>query len=275
MKKMLVLLMLAVLLTACSNTPASTGEEQKKAEEETKETTYKQNENQDKKGEAEEAKEETKDETKEADHKEKGEQEMTFTQLEAPKPGEELAVLHTNMGDITFRLFPEVAPKAVENFKQHIKDGYYNGIIFHRVIEDFMIQGGDPTGTGRGGESIWGAPFEDEFSVYHRNIRGALSMANAGPNTNGSQFFIVHEPLVDQSILNQMKRAGEEDYPAAVVDAYKEYGGAFWLDFKHTVFGQVWQGYEVVDAIAKVGTDDADKPLKDVVIESAEIIIAK
>lgn len=253
--------MALLLLTACGDKAATTGGDEEKAEvKENQEAAQ---------TEAGVSREEQKQEKKE------GEIEMKFTQLDAPKAGEELAVFHTNMGDITFRLFPEAAPKAVENFKKHIKDGYYNGIIFHRVIEDFMIQGGDPTGTGRGGESIWGEAFEDEFSIYHRNIKGALSMANAGPNTNGSQFFIVHEPLVDESIIAQMEKAGEENYPKEVIEAYKTHGGAFWLDFKHTVFGQVCEGYEVVDAIAKVETDGADKPLKDVIIESAEIILAK
>src|SRR5699024_7200751 len=101
------------------------------------------------------------------------------------------AIMHPNKGSITLNLFPELAPKAVENFIGLEKDNYYNGIIFHRVISDFMIQGGDPTGTGMGGESIWGEQFEDEFTSSLFNIRGALSMANSGPNTNGSQFFIV------------------------------------------------------------------------------------
>lgn len=252
-RKIIALLMALLLLTACNANTSSEGEGEN------------QDENGDKQNEANAKQNEA----------QKGETEMKFTQLDAPKAGEELAVFHTNMGDITFRLFPEAAPKAVENFKKHIEDGYYNGVIFHRVIEDFMIQGGDPTGTGRGGESIWGESFEDEFSPYFRNIKGALSMANAGPGTNGSQFFIVHEPLVDESIISQMENADESDYPKEVVEAYKKHGGAFWLDFKHTVFGQVWEGYEVVDAIAKVETDEADKPLKDVVIESAEIVVAK
>src|SRR5574344_610902 len=109
-----------------------------------------------------------------------------FSETDGP-----VAVMHTGMGDITLRLYPEVAPKTVENFVTHAKNGYYNGLTFHRVIREFMVQGGDPTGTGAGGESIWGAPFEDECSQELHNFRGALSMANAGPNTNGSQFFIV------------------------------------------------------------------------------------
>ena len=111
-------------------------------------------------------------------------------QLEKPADGEEIAVLHTSMGDIRIRLFPDAAPKAVENFKGLINDGYYNGIVFHRVIDNFMIQGGDPTATGSGGESIWGEPFEDEFNTNLINLRGALSMANSGVDTNGSQFLL-------------------------------------------------------------------------------------
>ncbi len=111
-------------------------------------------------------------------------------QLEFPEEGEEIAVMHTDKGDIYFRLFPEAAPKAVENFVTHAKEGYYTDTFFHRVAEEFVIQGGDPEGTGRGGESIWGKDFEDEFDQKLLNLYGALSMANAGPGTNGSQFFI-------------------------------------------------------------------------------------
>lgn len=111
-------------------------------------------------------------------------------QLDMPADGEEIAVLHTTMGDITMRFFPEAAPKAVENFKTHIQNGYYNGLTFHRVIASFMIQGGDPNGNGTGGESIWGEPFADEFDAKLFNLRGSVAMANSGVNTNGSQFFI-------------------------------------------------------------------------------------
>lgn len=111
-------------------------------------------------------------------------------QLNPPEAGEEIAVLTTNYGTIKIRLFPDAAPKAVENFKTHIEEGYYDGLTFHRVIDGFMIQGGDPLGNGTGGESIWGEPFEDEFNKDLLNIRGSLAMANSGPDTNGSQFFI-------------------------------------------------------------------------------------
>ncbi len=189
-----------------------------------------------------------------------------MNQLESPKHGEPIAVLHTSMGDISVRLFPEQAPKAVENFLTHAKDGYYDGLTFHRVIDDFMIQGGDPTGTGCGGESIWGAPFEDEFDIELRNYRGALSMANAGPGTNGSQFFIVQAKSVDPRLLRQMEGLADQGYPAGVTEAYRQTGGTPHLDFRHTVFGQVFAGMDVVDAIAGVEVDGSDRPKTPVTI---------
>lgn len=190
-----------------------------------------------------------------------------------PELNEEIALMKTNFGEIKIRLFPDVAPKAVENFITHAKSGYYNGITFHRVINDFMIQGGDPEGTGRGGKSIWGKPFKDEFSTMYRNLRGALSMANSGPNTNGSQFFIVQKTSVEKNILGQMEDLGEKrGYPQDVVDAYREMGGTFWLDGKHTVFGQVFEGMEIVDQIAETPVGSGDKPVKPVVIESLTIV---
>jgi cyclophilin family peptidyl-prolyl cis-trans isomerase len=144
------------------------------------------------------------------------------------------AILHTNHGDITVELFADAAPKTVENFTKLAADKFYDGVIFHRVIKDFMIQGGDPTGTGRGGP---GYTFDDEQNDK-KIVRGALAMANAGPNTNGSQFFIV------------------------TTDA------APWLDGKHTVFGQVVDGMDVVDKIEGGDTDHNDRPKDDAVIES-------
>ncbi len=158
-------------------------------------------------------------------------------QLDKPIPGETVAVIATSMGTMKIKLFPDEAPKTVENFVTHAKNGYYDGLIFHRVIKDFMIQGGDPTGTGRGGQSIWGRAFEDEFSDSLRNLKGSLSMANAGRNTNGSQFFIVQ---------------ADEGTP--------------WLDNRHTVFGQVYEGMDIVDTIASVKVNNSDKPVDDVVV---------
>lgn len=178
-------------------------------------------------------------------------------------------VLNTNKGSVKLALYPELAPKTVENFIGLAKENYYDGIIFHRVISDFMIQGGDPTGTGMGGQSIWGEQFEDEFTPYLFNIRGALSMANAGPNTNGSQFFIVTASQVPANMMDQMEGAG---YPAEIIEAYRENGGTPWLDQRHTVFGHVVEGMDVVDEIDKTPTNPADKPLEDVVIESIEVL---
>lgn len=154
----------------------------------------------------------------------------------------EVAIMKTTMGTVELELFPDQAPKTVENFVGLAKKGYYNGVIFHRVIANFMIQGGDPTGTGRGGESIWGKAFGDEFSASLKHDKpGILSMANAGPNTNGSQFFITLVPTP-------------------------------WLNGKHTIFGQVIKGMDVVEAIGKVKTSKPfDKPLKDVKIQSVTI----
>ncbi len=148
------------------------------------------------------------------------------------------ATIHTNHGAIAIELFDDDAPKTVENFLKLSRDSFYDGVIFHRIIPDFMIQGGDPTGTGSGGP---GYQFEDEFND-HKVVRGALAMANAGPNTNGSQFFIVTTEA------------------------------ASWLDGKHTVFGRVTGGMDVVDTISDVPTGPGDRPLADVVIERVEVV---
>jgi peptidyl-prolyl cis-trans isomerase B (cyclophilin B) len=147
------------------------------------------------------------------------------------------ATIHTNHGAIAIELFDDDAPKTVENFLKLARDGFYDGVIFHRIIPDFMIQGGDPTGTGSGGP---GYQFEDEFND-NKIVRGALAMANAGPNTNGSQFFVV------------------------TTDA------APWLDGKHTVFGRVTGGMDAVDSISATETDARDRPREDVVIERVEV----
>ncbi len=199
-------------------------------------------------------------------------------QVEEPEAGEEIAVVTTNMGEFTIRFFPEVAPKAVYNFKKLSQQGYYDGIIFHRVMNGFMIQGGDETGTGQGGQSVWGEKFEDEFSPELLNITGAVSMANAGADTNSSQFFINNNPIPAYwEIL-----AGTVDtvlVDAGVKALYEEYGGNAHLDgglstvgTGHTVFGQVIDGMDTVDAISAVSVNSSSKPLEDVVIEKVEII---
>lgn len=196
---------------------------------------------------------------------------MSAVQLKIPGSGDTVAVMHTSMGDIKILLFPERAPKTVENFVTHSKNGYYGGLKFHRVINDFMIQGGDPRGNGTGGESIWGGSFADEFDEQLHNLRGALSMANSGPNTNGSQFFIVQAKDVPANMLEQMKELTDRGFPQDIVNAYGEIGGTPWLDFRHTVFGQVFEGMDTVDAIACVKTVN-DVPCEDVIINSIEII---
>ncbi|ANZ94855.1 MULTISPECIES: peptidylprolyl isomerase [Brochothrix] len=195
---------------------------------------------------------------------------MSFPQLTTEvQENERLVAFETSKGTIKIKLFPEEAPKTVENFLTHVENGYYDGLIFHRVIKDFMLQGGDPTGTGMGGESIWGSSFEDEFSRNLFNFRGALSMANAGPNTNGSQFFIVQASEVPKNMTRQMKDA---DFPEEVVNAYKENGGTPWLDYRHTVFGQVVEGMDLVDLISDVPKGAQDRPVEDVVINTIKIV---
>ena len=197
------------------------------------------------------------------------EKELHFPQVEIETVEGPLATIKTNHGDLRIKLFPEHAPKTVANFVALSKGGYYDGVIFHRIIKDFMIQGGDPTGTGMGGESIYGESFEDEFSEELYNVRGALSMANAGPNTNGSQFFIVQ----NQHLPYSKKEIARGGWPEPIAEIYAEQGGTPHLDRRHTVFGQLADeaSYEVLDAIAGVETGAMDKPVEDVVIETIEI----
>ena len=197
------------------------------------------------------------------------EKELHFPQIDIEAVEGPLATIKTNHGDMRIKLFPDHAPKTVANFIALSKDGYYDGVIFHRIIKDFMIQGGDPTGTGMGGESIYGESFEDEFSEELYNVRGALSMANAGPNTNGSQFFIVQ----NQHLPYSKKEIARGGWPEPIAEIYAEQGGTPHLDRRHTVFGQLADeaSYEVLDAIAGVETGAMDKPVEDVVIETIEI----
>lgn len=190
--------------------------------------------------------------------------ELSDRQIDGPKEGDTIACFKIkDYGEFSVVLFPEVAPKAVENFITHAKESYYDGVSFHRVIEDFMIQGGDPEGTGAGGESIWGSAFEDEFDENFLPIRGALCMANAGADTNGSQFFIVTLGDCYEDYLKDMNQAQK--------DRFMEYGGTPWLYEAHTVFGQVYEGMDVVDEISKTDTDSNDRPVEDVIIESIKI----
>lgn len=244
-------------------------------------------------------------------------------QLEQPQEGDDIAIIHTTMGDITLRFFPENAPKTVENFLTLAKEGKYNDTIFHRVINDFMIQGGDyEKGDGTGGKSIYGGSFEDEFCDTLYNIRGSVAMANSGVNTNGSQFFI-NQAGADtfsaekydydtsymqlSNIYNQYVEAYGANftsyYPTVlefingyygginplsyaisneVMDLYKANGGNIHLDGPlrakggHTVFAQVIEGMDVVDAIAAVEVDSqSNKPVTDVKITSVEVTTYK
>lgn len=198
---------------------------------------------------------------------------MSFNQFDEPQTGDYVATINTTLGNIKFRLFSNKAPKAVENFVTHAQDGYYNDTIFHRIIENFMIQGGDPTGTGYYGESIFGKDFEDELTSDLSLFTGALAMANHGANTNASQFFIVQAGEVDEGLLSQMKNIG---VPNDIIESYKEHGGTPHLDYRftanrHTVFGQVIDGMDVVNQMAKVETNEADKPLEDIKIIDIKI----
>ena len=197
------------------------------------------------------------------------EKELHLPQVDIEAVDGPIATIKTNYGDMRIKLFPEQAPKTVANFIALSKDGYYDGVIFHRIIKDFMIQGGDPTGTGMGGESIYGQAFEDEFSEELYNIRGALSMANAGPNTNGSQFFIVQ----NQHLPYSKKEIARGGWPEPIAEIYANQGGTPHLDRRHTVFGQLAdeESYKVLDVIAGVETGAMDKPVEDVVIETIEI----
>lgn len=158
---------------------------------------------------------------------------FSTTQAEEPNVNTTIVVLQTNQGNVELTLFPDKAPKTVENFVGLVKKGYYDGLIFHRVIKGFMIQGGDPTGTGTGGESLWGSDFADEInSALSFDKQGILAMANRGPDTNGSQFFITTAPTP-------------------------------WLNGHHTIFGQVSQGYDVISKIENTQTGQGDRPIQD------------
>lgn len=227
------------------------------------------------------------------------ESEAELPQLSEMKNGEQIAILKTNKGDISIRFFPQYAPKAVENFVTLASDGYYDGITFHRVINDFMIQGGDPEGTGAGGSSIYGDTFDDEITPYLKHFSGAVAMANAGANTNGSQFYIVENDKLDDAELKQMQVFSDSPnevfekipnselsitnnriFSPVVAKEYINAGGTPMLDYKYTIFAQVFDGMDVVHSIADVKTFDGtngqqDKPEEDIIIESIEVTTYK
>ncbi len=229
-------------------------------------------------------------------------------QFERPEEGEEFAILHTDGGDIYVRLFPDQAPKAVENFKTLAKNGYYDGVIFHRIMADMFLQTGDPTGVGTGGESCWGGWFEDEISDVLGHFRGSLAMANGGVDLNGSQFFInqagvemlpisaerqyyeAHKDVFGEYFSFEEYFAAKTEYitgdtldptklTAERLDAYDRYGGNIALDGNvkaeggYTVFGQVFYGMAVVDALASVEVDDEYRPTELVCIDSIDFAV--
>ena len=207
-------------------------------------------------------------------------------QMAMPEDGETIAIIKVkNFGEMKVKFFDDIAPKVVENFTTHAKNGYYEGVTFHRVINEFMIQGGDPTGTGTGGESIWGTGFGTELSQELVPYRGSLCMAmSSAPNSIGSQFFIT-QANYSEDMNSLMKQGG---YPEGLLEQYKTYGGYLSLYLQYTVFGQVYEGLDVLDKIAVVettsvpmvidgityGTQD-DKPVEDVIIEKVEITTYK
>lgn len=198
-------------------------------------------------------------------------------QFAKPEKGETIAeIVVRDYGSIYVKFFEEEAPKAVENFIALAKEGYYDGLSFHRIIEDSMIQSGDPTGSGSGGESIWGEAFKDEFTSKLQPYRGALCMANAGPNANGSQFlFVQSKQTYNEEVLKQIELQYQIKFNDKARKLYNEVGGTPWLYRLNTVFGQIYDGYDVLDAIAKVEKTDAEKGIPAVNIIIDRIIISK
>lgn len=181
--------------------------------------------------------------------------------------GQPVATIETTEGTVKIKLFPKEAPKAVENFVTHAKDGYYDGLLFHRVIDNFMIQSGDPKGDGTGGESIWKKPFKNEISNNLYHFRGALAMANAGPDTNGSQFYIVQNKFLTAAEIKN----DSIQYTDSVKEAYEKLKGVPSLDGSYTVFGQTIEGLDIVDKIAETEVGANDKPEKDIKIKTIKI----
>ena len=192
----------------------------------------------------------------------------------APVQGEEIVRISIkDYGDVTVKLFPELLPEACENFKELAKSGYYDELIFHRVMENFMIQGGDPRGDGTGGESIWGGKFDGGYNEQLIHVPGALAYANSsGTATDGSQFYIVTGDPTDAEELKLITEQGGNHFTAEASELYCQYGGAPWLDGgKYTVFGQVIDGLDVVFAVSKVPVNENNKPKKAVYIEKMTV----
>ncbi len=261
MKKMIVVLLMiclvvvvAVILTGCANNNSTNSTN----------TTAKSNNTATNTAKTNTVSNETTKEIEQVNYEESAKKQMAM-----PENGETIAIIKVkNFGDIKVKFFKDIAPKAVENFVTHAKEGYYNNLTFHRVIDEFMIQGGDPKGDGTGGESIWGDGFGTELDESLVPYRGSLCMAMSSlPNSIGSQFFITQANYSEQ-METYMKKGG---YPEDLLEQYKNYGGYLSLYMQYTVFGQVYEGMDIVDKIAKVQTNSNDKPLEDVVIETIEV----
>lgn len=204
---------------------------------------------------------------------EKAEQSDAVLNFTEPVEGEQIAVFDIEgYGQIKIKLFPEQCPKGVENFEFLINSGYYDGITFHRIIKDFMIQGGDPTGTGSGGESKWRKGFEQEINSGLRHFSGAVSYATASDKLNGSQFFIVTGMTnIDEDHFTSLLQQYNKEYPDSVKELYYEKGGYPFLDGDYEVFGQVIEGLDICFEISNIATDASDKPTEDVVINYAKL----
>ena len=196
----------------------------------------------------------------------------SLEQMSAPKLGEEIAIIKTDFGIIKLRLFPEIAPKAVENFKTLAKEGYFNGKTFYKVKKGELIMAVDAEDEGYS-HSIYGKPFEDEFNENYGHFKGAVSMANRGPDTNESSFFIVNGSSIDDGIIEVMRELGEDEgFPDDLIDTYEKIGGYFEYDFKHTVFGQIFEGMDVVEELVNVELNELSQPVVDIIIEKIEIV---
>lgn len=195
-----------------------------------------------------------------------------FDQTAAPQAGDTIATISVEgYGDIKVRFFDKIAPYGVKNFITHAKEGYYDGLTFHRIIKDFMIQGGDPEGTGMGGESIWGEPFYNEISEQTCIIRGSLCYANSSMDpSNGSQFFITQKESVTEEEMDGYEKQGLS-FTEEQRKVYLEKGGCPWLQNGFTVFGQVYEGMDIVDTLSKVETDENDMPKQPVKITSVTV----
>lgn len=216
----------------------------------------------------------TADEKDELKNDKENESDIAPANFTAPEKGEQIIIMKIkDYGEVKFKLFPEYAEKGVENFVELAKNGYYDGLTFHRVINDFMIQGGDPLGTGTGGESIWGEKFDGGTDPHLIHAAGALAYANSGSTaTNGSQFYIVTGTVYEPEELDSLLDYYQISLSQEAKDIYTTQGGAPWLDGGYTVFGQVFDGLDIIFEAQKVQVDAGNKkPVEDLIIESVKV----